>query len=93
MSKPTVLVTRKWPSEVEEELKSKYDVTLNEKDVPMSIPELQAAFQNYDCVCPTVTDPINAEVLSVENTNKLLEECKEVSWLCLDLIQRCLKKH
>ena len=25
MSKPTVLVTRKWPSEVEEELKSKYD--------------------------------------------------------------------
>ena len=40
MSKPTVLVTRKWPSEVEEELKAKYDVTLNEKDVPMSIPEL-----------------------------------------------------
>ena len=67
MSKPTVLVTRKWPSEVEEILKEKYDVTLNEDDVPMSIAELQAAFQNYDCVCPTVTDPINEEVLSVEN--------------------------
>ena len=67
MSKPTVLVTRKWPAEVEAELKAKYDVTLNESDVPMTIPELQSAFQNYDCVCPTVTDPINAEVLSVEN--------------------------
>ena len=67
MSKPKVLVTRKWPSEVEEILKEKYDVTLNEDDVPMSIAELQAAFQNYDCVCPTVTDPINEEVLSVEN--------------------------
>ena len=67
MSKPTVLVTRKWPAEVEAELKQKYDVTLNEKDVPLTIPELQSAFQNYDCVCPTVTDPINAEVLSVEN--------------------------
>jgi lactate dehydrogenase-like 2-hydroxyacid dehydrogenase len=62
MSKPKVLVTRKWPSEVEEILKEKYDVTLNEDDVPMSIAELQAAFQNYDCVCPTVTDPINEEV-------------------------------
>ena len=46
MSKPTVLVTRKWSAEVEAELKEKYDVTLNEKDVPMSIPELQSAFQN-----------------------------------------------
>ena len=67
MSKPTVLVTRKWPAEVEAELKQKYDVTLNDKDVPLTIPELQSAFQNYDCVCPTVTDPINAEVLSVGN--------------------------
>ena len=67
MSKPKVLVTRKWPTEVETELKEKYDVTLNENDVALTIPELKSAFQNYDCVCPTVTDPINEEVLSVEN--------------------------
>ena len=36
MSKPKVLVTRKWPCDVEAELKAKYDVTLNEDDVPMS---------------------------------------------------------
>ena len=67
MSKPKVLVTRKWPAEVEAELKEKYDVTLNDNDVALTIPELQEAFQNYDCVCPTVTDPINEEVLSVPN--------------------------
>ena len=31
MSKPKVLVTRKWPAEVEAELKEKYDVTLTHK--------------------------------------------------------------
>ena len=67
MSKPKVLVTRKWPAEVEAELKEKYDVTLNDNDIALTIPELQEAFQNYDCVCPTVTDPINEEVLSVPN--------------------------
>ena len=48
MSKPKVLVTRKWPAEVEAELKEKYDVTLNDNDVALTIPELQEAFQNYD---------------------------------------------
>ena len=38
MSKPTVLVTRKWPAEVEAELKIKYDVTFNESDVAMTVP-------------------------------------------------------
>ena len=48
MSKPKVLVTRKWPAEVEAELKEKYDVTLNENDVALTIPELQEAFQNLN---------------------------------------------
>jgi len=34
MSKPKVIVTRKWPAEVEAQLKSLYDVQLNESDVP-----------------------------------------------------------
>ncbi|MBH32399.1 MAG: D-glycerate dehydrogenase [Gammaproteobacteria bacterium] len=67
MEKIKVLVTRKWPVEVEEELKKKYDVTLNENDKPLTTDELKSALQNYDCLCPTVTDSINEEVLSVEN--------------------------
>jgi len=67
MSKPKVVVTRKWPVEVEARLKELYDVTLNESDVPMTADELKRALQTADALLPTVTDPITADVLRVEN--------------------------
>jgi lactate dehydrogenase-like 2-hydroxyacid dehydrogenase len=63
MSKPKVLVTRAWPKRVEQELQQRYDVTLNTTDVPLTVAQLQDALKNYDAVCPTVSDKINAEVL------------------------------
>ena len=66
MSKLKVLVTRKWPAEVEEQLKALYDVQLNEKDIAMSADDLKSALQNYDALLPTVTDPITADILGVE---------------------------
>jgi lactate dehydrogenase-like 2-hydroxyacid dehydrogenase len=47
-------------------LKELYDVQLNEEDQPMSAEELKQALRSADAVLPTVTDPITAEVLSVE---------------------------
>ena len=35
MSKPKVIVTRKWPEPVEAQLKELYDVQLNGNDIPM----------------------------------------------------------
>ena len=67
MSKPRVIVTRKWPEPVEAKLKELYDVQLNEDDVAMSVDELKNALCNCDAFCPTVTDPINADVLGTEN--------------------------
>ena len=67
MSKAKVLVTRKWPAEVEEKLKVLYDVTLNEKDVALTAGELKSALQNYDAVLPTVTDAVTADIINVEN--------------------------
>jgi len=67
MDKPRVLVTRKWPQEVEQQLRDLYDVKLNEKDTPLSAQELKTALQNYDAVLPTVTDLITTEVLMVKN--------------------------
>jgi lactate dehydrogenase-like 2-hydroxyacid dehydrogenase len=64
MSKPKVIVTRKWPEPVEAKLKELYDVQLNESDVAMTPDELKAALNNCDAFCPTVTDPINADVLA-----------------------------
>ncbi|NOQ77631.1 MAG: D-glycerate dehydrogenase [Methylococcaceae bacterium] len=66
-SKPKVFITRKWPASVEEKLKSRYDVTLNENDRPLTANEFKQALQNYDAVCPTVCDSFPAEVLNVAN--------------------------
>ena len=66
MEKPKVIVTRRWPEEVEEELKALFDVELNEDDHPMSVTELQEALRCADAVLPTVSDKITAEVLSAE---------------------------
>jgi lactate dehydrogenase-like 2-hydroxyacid dehydrogenase len=66
VSKPKVIVTRRWPEVVENRLKELYDVQLNEEDQPMSAEELKQALRSADAVLPTVTDPITADVLSVE---------------------------
>lgn len=67
MSKPKVVVTRKWPAEVEAKLKELYDVRLNENDVPMSADELREAMQSADALLPTVTDVITADILRVDS--------------------------
>ncbi|MGZ8190912.1 MAG: 2-hydroxyacid dehydrogenase [Methylococcaceae bacterium] len=66
MSKPKVIVTRKWPTEVEAQLKALYDVQLNENDIPMTADELKQALQSADALLPTVTDAITADILNVE---------------------------
>lgn len=66
MSKPKVLVTRRWPAAAEARLQELFDVTLNETDQPMSAEQLKDALRHYDAVLPTVTDAISAEVLSAE---------------------------
>ena len=69
MSKPKVIVTRKWPAAVEEKLKEHFDVQLNEDDIPMTTEQLQQALRTADAVCPTVSDSISAELLSAEPMN------------------------
>jgi lactate dehydrogenase-like 2-hydroxyacid dehydrogenase len=66
MTKPVVIVTRKWPEQVETRLKQRYDVKLNTDDHPMTITELQQAMCEADAVLPTVTDVISAEVINVK---------------------------
>ena len=66
MSKLKVIVTRAWPAEVEATLKEKYDVQLNETDVAMTKDEMKMALGNCDAFLPTVTDPVDAQVLSAE---------------------------
>ena len=62
-TRPRVLLTRRWPEEVERYLAARFDVTLNTDDTPLSTSQLAAALREHDAVCPTVTDPIGAEVI------------------------------
>lgn len=66
MSKPKVIVTRRWPAEVEARLQELYDVSLNTDDRPMTGAELQDALRGADALLPTVSDKITAAVLSAE---------------------------
>src|ERR1700722_2065923 len=64
MPTPKVLLTRRWPSEVEHYLSQRYDVTINEHDTPPDAAALKVALASYDAVCPTVTDKLSADVLA-----------------------------
>ena len=66
MSKPKIIVTRKWPEAVEDALSREFDVVLNTADKPFTAAQLQKALGEADALCPTVSDSINAEVLGAE---------------------------
>ncbi len=66
MSRPKIIVTRRWPDEVETRLAEVFEVQLNESDRPLSQEQLRAAFTQADAVFPTVSDRIDAEVLGAE---------------------------
>lgn len=66
MAKPKVIVTRKWPAAVEAALQEEFDVELNASDTPLTAAEMRAALGRCDAFCPTVSDSVNADVLSAE---------------------------
>ena len=51
---------------MEEALKKEFDVALNATDRPMTVAALKQALGNSDALCPTVSDHINADVLSAQ---------------------------
>ncbi|QDX24636.1 D-glycerate dehydrogenase [Sphingomonas suaedae] len=63
MTKPRILLTRRWPEAVEARLAARYEVTRNERDVPMDAAALARAMREHDALCPTVTDRITRDIL------------------------------
>jgi glyoxylate reductase len=62
--KPLVVVTRKLPDSVETRMRELFDTRLNLDDKPMTHAELSEAARVADVLVPTVTDRIDASVLS-----------------------------
>ncbi|MBK8438473.1 MAG: D-glycerate dehydrogenase [Rhodobacter sp.] len=62
MTKPKVLVTRRWPQAVEERMAGMFDLDLNMADTPLSESDFRDALGRYDAILPTVTDRLPAQV-------------------------------
>jgi lactate dehydrogenase-like 2-hydroxyacid dehydrogenase len=65
MTKPNVILTRRWPGRVEEEIERHFNIVRNRADRPLSRAELAEALRGADAVFPTVTDRLDADVLGV----------------------------
>lgn len=62
--KPVVVVTRKLPDEVETRMRELFNTTLNLKDKALTEAELGQAVKTADVLVPTVTDKIDARLIS-----------------------------
>ncbi len=67
MTKPKVVVTRRWPAAVEARIQEVFDANLNASDTPMNQDDLRDALCSADALMPTVTDTISADVLGAAN--------------------------
>ena len=85
MSKPKVIVTRRWHPEVEAVLVERFDTQLNDDDHSMSVTELQDALRNADAVLPTVCDKVTAEVLGADNIRAKILGSNGVGFNHIDL--------
>ncbi len=65
-ARPIVVVTRRLPDPVEQEVTREFDARLNTDDRPLGPDGLRDALRNADALLCTVTDKLTADVLSVE---------------------------
>ncbi|MDQ3762805.1 MAG: D-glycerate dehydrogenase [Actinomycetota bacterium] len=73
MDEPIIVVTRRWPAPVEEELTRRFSyVRLNTDDVPLGPDGLRAALEQADVVLPTVSDKLPAKLFEGELRTRFL---------------------
>ncbi len=65
MSRPVVVVTRRLPEAIEQELAARFDVRFNKNDTPLSPAALADAMRTADGVLCTVTDRFTAQHFTV----------------------------
>ena len=64
MNDPTIVVTRRWPAPVEDELRRRYPgVHLSASDEPLGEDGQREALRTADVLLPTVTDRLSANML------------------------------
>ena len=63
MNRPVVIVTRKIPAAVEQEIAAEFDARLNANDQPMSVDALKDAMRSADAVLCCVADRMTADII------------------------------
>lgn len=63
--KKKVVLTRRWPEQVERVLAEKYDCVFNPTDTPFTSEQYRDALLNADALLPTVTDKLDADAMNV----------------------------
>lgn len=73
MPDPVIVVTRRWPAQVEEELQRRFgQVRLNADDIPLGPDGLRTALVEADVVLPTVSDRLPAELFEGDLRTRFL---------------------
>jgi lactate dehydrogenase-like 2-hydroxyacid dehydrogenase len=72
MTRPKVLVTRRWPAAVETQMAESFDLDLNRADTPLTEADLRDAMTRYDAILPTVTDRLPASVFAAQPRTRIL---------------------
>lgn len=73
MPDPTIIVTRRWPASVEQELQRCYPaVRLNSGDQPLGAQGLRAALLEAEIVLPTVSDSLSADLFDDQVRTRFL---------------------
>ena len=68
-SKPSVILTRKLPDDIETRMRELFNTTLNENDEPFSKVQLIDALNKAEVLVPTVTDKIDEELINSSGEN------------------------
>jgi lactate dehydrogenase-like 2-hydroxyacid dehydrogenase len=63
----TVVVTRKLPTAVEQEIAAQFDARLNPDDTPLDADGLKAAMRSADAIVTCVADRVTADILNTPN--------------------------
>lgn len=65
MTKTRILLTRRWPEAVEAELRDRHELVVDADDRKLTPDALRAAMRQFDVLCPTVSDRIDASIIQV----------------------------
>lgn len=85
MTKPKILVSRRWPATVEARLANQFNVVFNKGDVALKPTEFKQAFKDFDAVLPTVTDKIGPDALELTNPRTKLLANYGVGYTHIDM--------